>query len=91
LYSISRLYAVPLDSLLSWNNMAAPALQSGQQLKVSAAAPKPSPETEQFYTVQPGDTAFSIARKFGISLDELRLKNGLRDFQLQSGMKLRVR
>ncbi|MBU6325580.1 MAG: LysM peptidoglycan-binding domain-containing protein [Bacteroidetes bacterium] len=91
LYSIARLYAVPLDSMMVWNGLSTPVLQSGQQLRVEAGKTKQTMEAEQYYTVQPGDTAFSIARKFGISLDELRLKNGLQDFQLKPGMKLRIR
>ena len=92
LYSIARLYAVPLDSIMNWNGLSiAAVLQSGQQLRVEAGKTKQTSEVEQYYTVQPGDTAFSIARKFGMSLDELRLKNGLQDFQLKPGMKLRVR
>jgi LysM repeat protein len=93
LYSIARLYSVPLDSLIRWNGLSTVQLQSGQQLRIAAGKMPPAPimNTDQYYTVQAGDTAFSIARKFGISLDELRLKNGLKDFQLKPGMKLLVR
>jgi membrane-bound lytic murein transglycosylase D len=92
LYSIGKLYLVAVDSLKTWNNLKTMTLQSGQQLRVAAVVPAAAPEGDgQFYVVQPGDTAFSIARKFGISLDELRLKNQLSDFQLQPGMRLRVR
>jgi len=92
LYSIGKLYLVAVDSLKTWNNLKTLTLQSGQQLRVAAIVPAAASEGDgQVYVVQPGDTAFSIARKFGISLDELRLKNQLSDFQLQPGMRLRVR
>jgi LysM repeat protein len=93
LYSIARLYSVPLDSLIRWNGLSTVQLQSGQQLRIASGKMPPAPimNADQYYTVQAGDTAFSIARKFGISLDELRLKNGLKDFQLKPGMKLLVR
>jgi LysM repeat protein len=41
---------------------------------VSAAAPLPTP-TPFTYTVQPGDTASSIALNFGVSIDDLQAAN----------------
>jgi membrane-bound lytic murein transglycosylase D len=90
LYSIARMYAVSIDSLRSWNNLNQEPLQSGRELRVSASNPTKD-QAAEYYTVQPGDTAFSIARKFGITLDELRLKNQLTDFQLRPGMKLKIK
>ena len=90
-YSISRMYGVTVDSLLSWNGLSkGEVLHSGREIKVVAPAECPS-EKVQYYLVQPGDTAYSIARKFGISLEELSAKNQGRDLRLQPGMKLRVR
>jgi LysM repeat protein len=89
LYSIARMYAVSVDSLRSWNLNLEP-LQSGRTLRVSAAGPQKE-QAALYYTVQPGDTAFSIAKKFGITLDELRLRNQLTDFQLRPGMQLNIK
>ena len=42
------------------------------------------------YTVMPGDTLYSISKKFNISVDELRSKNGLSDNALSIGQTLQI-
>lgn len=41
-------------------------------------------------TVRPGDTLFSIAQRFEVSVDDLRSWNDLPDSGIRSGMRLRV-
>lgn len=56
-------------------------------LGVAAAAGAQTRE----YTVQPGDTLYSIARRFGTTVDELVRLNGLADpHRLQAGRRLTV-
>ena len=43
------------------------------------------------YTVQKGDTAFSISRRFGLSLEQLMTLNALPDSSVQLGQVLTVR
>lgn len=43
------------------------------------------------YTVQKGDTAFSISRRYNLSLEQLRDLNGLTDSSVQLGQVLTVR
>ena len=43
------------------------------------------------HTVQPGDTLFSIAKRFGLSLQELKRLNHLASDQVKPGQKLTVR
>lgn len=47
-----------------------------------------SPDT---YEVSPGDTLYSISRKFNLSVDELKLKNNLRDNVLSIGQFLKIK
>ncbi|MFM2265837.1 MAG: hypothetical protein RLZ77_1257 [Bacteroidota bacterium] len=42
------------------------------------------------YTVMPGDTLYSISKKFNLSVDELRAKNGLSDNTLSIGQTLLI-
>jgi LysM repeat protein len=42
------------------------------------------------YTVMPGDTLYSISKKFNLSIDELRAKNGLSDNTLSIGQTLLI-
>ncbi len=42
------------------------------------------------YTVLPGDTLYSIANKFGVSVRDLKAANGLRGSTIYVGMKLKI-
>ena len=42
------------------------------------------------YTVMPGDTLYSISKKFNLSVDELRAVNGLTDNTLSIGQTLQI-
>jgi membrane-bound lytic murein transglycosylase D len=54
---------------------------------VSTASAEPVPDS---YRVQAGDTLFSIARRFGMTVDELKLQNRLSGNGLQVGQTLRI-
>lgn len=42
------------------------------------------------YTVAPGDTLYSIARRYGTTVEELMRLNGLESFLLQPGQVLKL-
>ncbi|SHK61144.1 LysM peptidoglycan-binding domain-containing protein [Rhodothermus profundi] len=45
----------------------------------------------QYHTVQPGETLWDIARRYGLSVTQLRRMNALRTSTIQPGQRLRVR
>jgi LysM repeat protein len=47
-------------------------------------------QSVQYYTVQKGDSLYTIAKKFGTTMDELVNLNGLTDTTLQIGQRLMV-
>jgi membrane-bound lytic murein transglycosylase D len=76
--------------------LAAPADATALPVAVQAAAPRrakaslgAAPKLET-HTVQPGDTLFSIAKRFGITLAELKRLNHLASDQVKLGQKLVV-
>lgn len=77
MWSIARKFGVSLDALIAANpqipnpNLIFP----GQIVCVPRSAPGPCPPGTFSYTVQPGDSMWSIARKFGVSLDALIAAN----------------
>ncbi|MGE5598272.1 MAG: LysM peptidoglycan-binding domain-containing protein [Bacteroidota bacterium] len=78
MFEIARRFNVPLNTLIAANpqvsnpNLILP----GQILCVPVpAAPPVSCPGGFIYTVQPGDTLFNIARRFGLSLEALRAAN----------------
>lgn len=55
---------------------------------VNATPANPSPADPVIYTVQPGDTLFALARRYGISVNEIMVMNGLASESLTAGQTL---
>src|SRR5574344_490446 len=87
LYSIANLYNVTVDALKAANNLTSNLLSIGQELIIPS-----SPEKENIntitYTVVKGDTLYSIAKKYNITVSELTTLNNLTDNVLSIGQKL---
>jgi membrane-bound lytic murein transglycosylase D len=47
-------------------------------------------KSENYYSVKHGDSLFSIAKKYGVTVDDLRSKNNLKDNKLKQGQKLKI-
>jgi len=77
LYSISKKYKVSVDELKKANPAWAQGLQVGQILKVPTALPAApaAAATASTHTVAAGETLYSIAAKYGISVDALKKAN----------------
>lgn len=88
LWSIARTLGVTVTDLKSFNNLTSNALSIGQILYI----PKEDDETteEEVYTVKSGDTLYSIASKYGLSVSELKSLNNLINNNLSIGQKLIV-
>jgi len=64
----------------------------GLMLGCGTAAPAcAQADTDSTYTVQSGDTLYSIAREVGVSVRRLKIWNDLDDSSIQVGQTLRVR
>lgn len=46
---------------------------------------------EALYTIQQGDTLYSLSKKFNLTVDELKKINGLKDNSLSIGQKIRIK
>ena len=92
LFGISRRFGVSLDQLQAWNDLTGSGIVEGQRLRLSADAPSSSiVHATQTHTVQRGDTAFGIAKRYGISLDALARLNSLDgNFTLSVGQVLQI-
>jgi LysM repeat protein len=89
-YNIARNYGISVEALTAANHGIDPNLLGiGQQICVPAAAPPTQPCPGRIYTVEPGDTFYRIARKFGYTLDALLTANpGVNPDTLQTGQTL---
>ena len=88
LYSIANKYGMSVSDLKSLNNLTSDILSIGQVLKVSNSDNNGSSSPSNTYVVKLGDTLYSIARKYGISVDELKSANGKSSNLLTIGEEL---
>jgi len=98
LFSISKLYDVSVDDIKAWNNLKDNALSTGQQLvikKKSAVSVEPSqlPEMKSksgVHTVASKESLYSIAKLYGITVQQLKEWNGIEGSDVKIGQVLFV-
>ena len=104
LYKISKLYNISVDTIIKDNNLKSNTLSLGQNLKIRI--PSSYEEVEECfgeeyippansiltntYTVQKGESLYSIAKKFNTSVDILKSLNNLTSNSLSIGQKIKV-
>ncbi|MFZ9570848.1 MAG: LysM peptidoglycan-binding domain-containing protein [Bacteroidia bacterium] len=98
LFSIARLYRLSVDSLTAWNQLDGKPLMVDRKLylqRVSGAASVKSDNNAQLYDafhfVQPGETLYSISRKYSVTVDQVKSWNRLESNQIEVGQRLKVR
>lgn len=77
LYSISQRYNTTINEIMRLNNLSSSVLTVGQQIRIPSGASTPTDKNYEQYTVKSGDSLWNIAKKYGISLDELLVTNNL--------------
>ena len=89
LYAIARKYGATVDELKRLNNLYSNDLQVGQVLKISDSSSTGS-SAGSTYTVQKGDSLYSIARKYNTTVNELKSLNNLPSNLLSIGQTLKI-
>lgn len=92
LWSIARSFGLTVNELKEINNLTSNNLTVGQTLLVKENMTDVPPVEDvsgfEYYTVQKGDTLYSIAKKYNISVDKLKEINNLKTNTLSIGQKL---
>jgi membrane-bound lytic murein transglycosylase D len=88
LFGISRKYQVLTDSILSWNGMSNYSIGVGQNLIIHKTLKKAEPIVHEVMT---GDTAYRIARQYGVTVAELQEWNNKADLNLRIGEKILIK
>lgn len=102
-YSISKQYGLTVDELMALNNLtSSDALDAGTKLKVKAtpgsqstvsSPAKPaagSKATVRYHTVAKGETMYRISQQYGVSIEQLKEWNNLKDTGVQLGQKIKI-
>ena len=89
LYSIAKKFNTTVDNLKKLNNLQSDTLSVGQVLTISGTTNENVPSTVN-YTVAKGDSLWSIARKYNITVDELKKANNLTSDLLSIGQVLKI-
>ena len=84
LWSIAKKYGISVDELRRINNLNSNLLSVGQTLRVVGSADT----NNDIYIVQPGDTLYSIALRYGLDANQLRNYNNLSNNTLSVGQQL---
>ncbi|MEH7384838.1 LysM peptidoglycan-binding domain-containing protein [Bacillus sp. JJ1521] len=90
LYSIANSYNMSVDQLKQLNNLTSNTIQVGQSLKVVGTAPQSTQIQVQTYTVQPGDSLYSIAQRANITVDQIMKSNNLTSSMIYVGQTLKL-
>jgi LysM repeat protein len=104
LFRIAKQFGLSTEELMAINGLTSPALKVGQVLVIRRQKTEPTkdvspskasaPEGHQAqfleHKVSKGETLFSIAKKYGLSVGEILEANGLTDLTIREGMVLKV-
>lgn len=90
LWSIARANGLTVDELKSLNNLSSNVLHVGDTLLISSADSTDDDGNDNYYVVKSGDTLWSIARKYNLSVNELKALNNLSSNALSVGQRLIV-
>ncbi len=100
LTKIASLYGVSVSDLRNWNNLSSSRVRSGQRLKIAKPstagnitsnnmiAESVSQDSKMIYRVRRGDSLWSIAKRFGITIDQLREWNDSADRDIRPGQRI---
>ena len=100
LYSIAKKYGVSADTIIQDNSLKNNNLSIGQILRIRSKEGEvlecfgedfnDSISNYEVYKVQRGDSLYSIARKYGISVDDIKSVNNLNNNTISIGQELKI-
>jgi len=93
LWKIAQRFGVSVDDLIRANNLSNTTLQIGQVLRIptnSTTTPTPPTDNTINYTVQRGDSLWSIANQYGTTVNAIKNLNGLTSNTLHIGQVLQI-
>lgn len=100
LFSIARMYNLTQEDLMVWNGLSSVAVQYEQVIrlsappiapaKISGSVPLPPEDSGKMHTVASNETLFSISKRYGLTVTQLKELNGLSNNNIKLGQNLLV-
>ena len=88
-YSISRTYGIPVETIYKLNPASKHGIKAGEELTLQSV--RDALEDDQFYTVKSGDTMYALARKGGFTVASLlELNPGMSEKNFQAGSVIKL-
>jgi membrane-bound lytic murein transglycosylase D len=93
LTQIARRYGLSVARLRALNGLSSDTIRPGQRLRLDgeAQAARATPSRPSTHRVRRGENLTQIARRYGVSVRNLREWNGLRGDTIRAGQRLRLR
>ena len=91
LWNIANLYNVSVNDIVDYNNLGTTLLQVGQQLLIPSGGvdmPTEDDESGITYIVKSGDSLWSIAKRYNVSVGDIKTINNLTSNMLSIGQEL---
>jgi LysM repeat protein len=95
MFSISQAYDVSIEEIKQWNSLADNSLSIGQELVIKKGGsrnvtPPASSASKGFHIVAAKETMFSIAKQYGVTIQQIKDWNKLEGNEISIGQELRV-
>ncbi|MDN3669890.1 LysM peptidoglycan-binding domain-containing protein [Echinicola jeungdonensis] len=91
LFAISRRYETPVGDIIKSNSDLKQGLKIGQRILVPYITKTEVPEGAKLHKVNPGETLFAVAKKYNVSVEEVKAWNDLKGNDLSVGQGLIIK
>ena len=91
LSAISRAYEVPIDTIIADNPQLTYQIHPDQYINIRVKKEEKQPENFNYHIITKGDTPYNIAKRYGISIDELYRNNPGAELGIRIGDRLKIK
>ncbi|MCS4433248.1 LysM peptidoglycan-binding domain-containing protein [Aquiflexum gelatinilyticum] len=91
LFGISRRYQVAVNDVIESNPLLSEGIKIGQRIRIPFITKSAIPSGSTLHKVIPGETMFSISKKYGVSVNDILSWNSLQGADLSVGQSLVIK